>query len=216
MGTDEQHRTLLQLVSYHNKTMQTVLKPGTLKNYKTTERYLKKFIKKIYKVDDIQLKQLNYAFVIDFEQYLHKLPSLNNNGLMKHIERFKKLCKLGMKLEWLEKDPAINYQLHFEKVERDFLTEEELNTLENSILEKETHKIAKDIFVFSCYTGLAYCDVFLLTQENIVLGIDGNKWLMTKREKTVTKVHVPLLDSALIIIEKYAKHPKCDTIPISV
>ena len=122
LGTDEQHRTLLQLVSYHNKTMKTVLKPGTLKNYKTTESYLKKFIKKVYKVDDIQLKQLNYAFVIDFEQYLHKLPNLNNNGLMKHIERFKKLCKLGVKLEWLEKDPAINYQLHFDKVERDCLT----------------------------------------------------------------------------------------------
>lgn len=189
--------------------MQTVLKPGTLKNYKTTESYLKKFIKKIYKVDDIQLKQLNYAFVIDFEQYLHKLPNLNNNGLMKHIERFKKLCKLDVKLEWLEKDPAINYQLHFDKVERDYLTEEELNTLETSILEKQTHKIARDIFVFSCYTGLAYCDVLALTQENIVLGIDGNKWLMTQREKTSTKVRVPLLDSALLIIEKYKNYPKC-------
>ncbi|WP_335976093.1 site-specific integrase [Gaetbulibacter jejuensis] len=209
LGTDEQHRTLLQLVSYHNKTMQTVLKPGTLKNYKTTENYLKKFVKKIYKVDDIQLKQLNYAFVIDFEQYLHKLPSLNNNGLMKHIERFKKLCKLGVKLEWLEKDPAINYQLHFDKVERGYLTEEELNTLETSTLEKQTHKIVRDIFVFSCYTGLAYCDVFSLTQENIVLGIDGNKWLMTQREKTATKVRVPLLDTALAIIEKYQEHPKC-------
>jgi len=209
LGTDEQHRTLLQLVSYHNKTMQTVLKPGTLKNYKTTESYLKKFVKKMYKVDDIQLKQLNYAFVIDFEQYLHKLPNLNNNGLMKHIERFKKLCKLGVKLEWLEKDPAVNYQLHFNKVERNYLTEEELNTLETSTLEKQTHKIARDIFVFSCYTGLAYCDVFALTEENIVLGIDGNKWLMTQREKTSTKVRVPLLDKALTIIEKYQEHPKC-------
>lgn len=209
LGTDEQHRTLLQLVSYHNKTMKTVLKPGTLKNYRTTENYLKKFVKKIYKVEDIQLKQLNYAFVIDFEQYLHKLPNLNNNGLMKHIERFKKLCKLGVKLEWLEKDPAINYQLHFDKVERDYLTEEELNILETSILEKQTHKIARDIFVFSCYTGLAYCDVFSLTQEHIVLGIDGDKWISTQREKTATKVRVPLLDTALTIIEKYKDYPKC-------
>ena len=209
LGTDEQHRTLLQLVSYHNKTMKTVLKPGMLKNYKTTESYLKKFIKKVYKADDIQLKQLNYGSVVDFEQYLYKLPNLNNNGLMKHIERFKKLCKLGVKLEWLEKDPAINYQLHFDKVERDYLTEEELNTLETSVLEKQTHKIARDIFVFSCYTGLAYCDVFALTVENIVLGIDGNKWLMTQREKTATKVRVPLLNTALTIIEKYQEHPKC-------
>ena len=209
LGTDEQNRTLLQLVSYHNKTMQTVLKPGTLKNYRTTERYLKKFIKKTYKVDDIQLKQLNYAFVIDFEQYLHKLSNLNNNGLMKHMERFKKLCKLGLKLEWLEKDPTVNYQLHFDKVERNCLTEDELHILETSTLEKQTHKTARDIFVFSCYTGLAYCDVFSLTKDNIMLGIDGAKWLVTQREKTATKVRVPLLDTALAIIEKYKDNPKC-------
>ncbi len=209
LGTDEQNRTLLQLVSYHNKTMQTVLKPGTLKNYSTTERYLKKFIKKTYKVGDIPLKQLNYAFVIDYEQYLHKLPNLNNNGLMKHIERFKKLCKLGLKLEWLEKDPAVNYQLHFDKVERGYLTEEELYALETATLEKQTHKKARDIFVFSCYTGLAYCDVFTLTPEHIVLGIDGNKWISTQREKTATKVRVPLLETALSIIDKYKNNPKC-------
>ncbi len=209
LGTDEQNRTLLQLVSYHNKTMQTVLKPGTLKNYGTTERYLEKFINITYKTEDIPLKQLNYAFVIDFEQYLYKLPNLNNNGLMKHIERFKKLCKFGLKLEWLKKDPAANYQLHFNKVERGYLTEEELYTLETATLEKQTHKTARDIFVFSCYTGLAYCDVFALTQENIVLGVDGNKWINTQREKTTTKVRVPLLETALSIIDKYKNNPKC-------
>lgn len=209
LGTDEQNRTLLQLVSYHNKTMQTVLKPGTLKNYRTTEGYLKKFIKEVYKVEDIQLKQLNYSLVIDFEQYLHKLSNLNNNGLMKHLERFKKLCKLGVKLEWLEKDPSINYQLHFDKVERGYLTDDELNILETATLDRQTHKIARDVFVFSCYTGLAYCDVFALTKEHIVLGIDGNKWISTQREKTSTKVRIPLLDTALTIIEKYRNHPKC-------
>lgn len=128
---------------------------------------------------------------------------------MKHIERFKKLCKLGVKLEWLEKDPSVNYQLHFNKVERGYLTEEELKVLETSTLERQTHKIARDIFMFSCYTGLAYCDVFALTKENIALGIDGNKWISTQREKTSTKVRIPLLDTALTIIEKYRNHPKC-------
>ncbi|WP_421151386.1 hypothetical protein [Seonamhaeicola sp. NFXS20] len=72
----------------------------------------------------------------------------------------------------MEKDSAINYQLHFDKVERDYLTEEELNTLETSTLEKQTHKIARDIFVFSCYTGLAYCDVFSNPREYCV----GYRW----------------------------------------
>lgn len=209
LGTDQQSRTLLELVAYHNEVMKRVLKPGTLKNYKTTEGYLKKCIEKKYKVEDISLRQLNYAFVIDFEQYLRKLPNLNNNGLMKHMERFKKICKLGVKLEWLEKDPAMNFQLHFNKVERGYLTTEELKTLETSTLEKQAHDIARDVFVFSCYTGLAYCDVFSLTSEQIVLGIDGNQWISTYREKTLTKVRVPLLKTALAIVNKYKNHPKC-------
>ena len=86
-----------------------------------------------------------------------------------------------------KKDPAINYQLCFDKVDRNYLTEEELNTLVKANLEKQTHQIARDIFVFSCYTGLAYGDVYALNQENIVLGIDGKKRISTKREKTVQK-----------------------------
>lgn len=129
---------------------------------------------------------------------------------MKHMERFKKLCKLGLRLEWIDKDPSVNFQLHFDKVERHYLTEAELLTLETAILERETHKIARDIFVFSCYTGLAYCDVYSLTHEHIVLGIDGNKWISTQREKTAAKVRVSLLDKALAIIERYRNHPKCE------
>ena len=67
---------------------------------------------------------------------------------------------------------------------------------------------AKDLFVFSCYTGLAYCDVMSLTKENISIGIDGEYWIMTSRKKTNQPVRVPLLSKALEIIEKYKHHPK--------
>lgn len=86
--------------------MVSILKPGTMKNYYIIEKYLDKFLSKRLKVNDIYLKQLNYRFICDFEQYLrnyrntNKVLVLSNNGGMKHLERFKKMINLAIKLEW--------------------------------------------------------------------------------------------------------------------
>ena len=207
-GADEQNKTLLQLVTYHNKSMVKILKPGTLKNYDTTESYIKKFLLKKFN-SDIYLKQINYSFILEFELYLQSINGLNNNGLMKHMERLKKLLKLGLRLEWLDKDPSANYQLRFERTERGFLSQEDLEVLEEAELQKPTHQIARDIFIFACYTGLSYADVRKLEANNIIIGIDGSKWISTQREKTATPVRVPILDKARDIIVKYQDHPKC-------
>ncbi|MEP5600838.1 MAG: site-specific integrase [Algibacter sp.] len=209
LGEDEQHKTLLELIDYHNTSMQTVLKFGTLKNYYTTAKYLKKFLAKKIKANDIYLKQLSYSFIIDFEQFLRSSPSmsktqsLNNNGIMKHLERFKKLLNLATDLEWIEKNPFARYKLKFSKYERAFLSKTELEVLELGILKQENHIRTRDVFVFACYTGLSYIDVKLLTKKNIVRGIDGDYWIFTSREKTEKPVKVPLLDKAQAIIDKY-------------
>ena len=209
LGEDEQEKTLLEMVDYHNTTMKTVLKFGTLKNYYTTERYLKRFLKAKIKSTDIYLKQLSYRFIIDFEQYLRKGPSinkgqpLNNNGVMKHLERLKKLMNLALQLEWIEKDPFVRFKLKFTKHQRDYLSESELQIFEQGVLKAEHHGKTRDVFVFSCYTGLSYADVKSLTNDNIVRGIDGDYWIFTQREKTEQPVKIPLLDKALEIIKKY-------------
>lgn len=105
LGQDEQHKTLLELVEYHNATMDPVLKYGTMKNYYSTERYIRKFLRDKLKTPDIYLKQLNYKFIFDFEQYLvnykPKKPrkTCSNNGAMKHLERLTKMTNLALKLE---------------------------------------------------------------------------------------------------------------------
>lgn len=105
LGEDHQHMTLLQLITYHNTTMATVLKPGTLKNYFTTERYIKRFVTGKLKIGDIYLKQLSFRFIFDFEQFLRNGKSinrsqpLNNNGVMKHLERLKKMTNLALRME---------------------------------------------------------------------------------------------------------------------
>lgn len=209
LGEDEQEKTLMELVDYHNTTMKTVLKFGTLKNYYTTERYLKRFLKAEIKSTDKYLKQLSYSFIIDFEQYLRKGPSinkgqpLNNNGVMKHLERLKKLMNLALQLEWIEKDPFVRFKLKFIKYQRDYLSESELEDFEKGQLKEEHHRRTRDIFVFSCYTGLSYIDVRSLTHNQIVRGIDGDYWIFAQRKKTEQPVKIPLLDKALDIIKKY-------------
>lgn len=214
LGKNNYEHTLCTLVEYHNKQMPDVLSPGTMKNYYTTERYIKKFLQEKLHTSDIFLVELDYKFITDFEFFLRKnkllekQKQLENNGVMKHMERLRKMVTLSTKLGWLSADPFIQYKLKFTKVDKDFLSEEELAILENKELQIPRLQAVRDLFVFSCYTGLAYTDAMHLTPANIIIGIDKEYWLITQRQKTSTDVKVPLLPQALMIIERYRNHPR--------
>ncbi|MGS2763177.1 site-specific integrase [Sinomicrobium sp. M5D2P9] len=218
LGEDDNSKTLRELIVYHHENMVFVLKRGTMKNYYTTEKYLYKFLLKKRRLKDIYLKQLNYEFVTDFEHFLRnyrnskKQLMLGNNGVMKHLERFKKMVNLAVKLEWMHKNPFNQFQLKYQKYDRAYLSEGELELLEGTEFKNERLQRVKDCFVFSCYTGLSYVDVKELTENNIVKGIDGKYWIYTKREKTDERVKVPLLPKALEIIEKYRGLQEADLI----
>ena len=127
---------------------------------------------------------------------------------MKHIERLRKIVNVALRNEWVAKDPFQRYRLNFHRTNRDYLTQDELV----AILEKK-YSIArlqqvKDLFVFSCYTGLAYTDLINLTSENIAKGIDGQLWIFSHRQKTDKPIKVPLLAQAVEILNKYENHPK--------
>ncbi|WP_354335631.1 site-specific integrase [Pedobacter sp. CG_S7] len=213
-GNDQQDYTLCKLISYHNTGQIGILATGTLKNYYTTERYIHKFLKEQYKTTDKYLTELSYSFILNFERYLrnHK-PSdhhrpLNNNGIMKHIERFRKIVSLGVTLEWLEKDPFTKYKQKFDRVERQCLNIQELKRIEEKKFDIERLQQVKDLFIFSCYTGLSYIDVMNLQPGSVMIGLDGRDWIITSRQKTSTGVRIPLLEKAREIIEKYKTHPK--------
>lgn len=214
LGQDDQHKSLKELIAYHNTTMDSVLKYGTMKNYYSTERYLHKFLIDKFKTPDIYLKQLNYRFIVDFEQYLlnykpkKSRKTCSNNGAMKHLERLMKMTNLALKLEWLEKDPFKQYKLNFQKHDRSYLSERELGLIEETTFKGAGYEKVRNVFLFSCYTGLSYIDVKELLAEQLVLGIDGNYWLHAKRAKTNESVKVPLLPKAKAIIEKYADEMK--------
>jgi site-specific recombinase XerD len=213
---DNKNYTLLWAVEEHNTKMHMSLKPGTMKNYFTTAKYLKKFLKKKYRFSDIPLKKLNYEFISNFE-YFVKTNSIKendpctNNGTMKHIERLKKIVAWAGKNEWIDKNPFINFHLKFDRHERECLNETELSVIKSYDFENPIIQKVRDLFIFSCYTGLAYIDLVSLKPHHLVRSIDGVNWIKNSREKTGVAVNVPLLEPAVIIAAKFGKEESAHT-----
>ncbi|WP_147679072.1 site-specific integrase [Algibacter pacificus] len=213
LGEDNEEYSLLTLVDYHNTQMSESLSYGTLKNYFTTQKYIKLFLTN-KKIQDIYLSQLTFRFLVDFEKFLRSYvpedhqKQMENNTVMKHIQRLRKMVTLAYKMEWIDKDPFIKFKPTYIKNEREFLREDELQNIINKEFEIERLELVKDLFVFSCYTGLSYIDVMNLNEDNITFGIDGGKWIITNRQKTHNKVKIPLLTVAEELIQKYKHHIK--------
>ncbi|MEO6358619.1 MAG: site-specific integrase [Ferruginibacter sp.] len=214
-GNTDTEYTLGKLMDYHNIDMKDSLSHGTMKNYYTTQKYLDLFVKERLKRKDVLLKEINYKFVNDFANFLrnwrpkdHQKP-LGNNGLMKHMERFRKVTNLAIRNEWITKDPFIAFRFKLIHYSRGYLTREELAVIEIKDFSIERLDTVRDLFVFSCYTGVAYIDAVSLKPANITDGFDGEKWLMLNRAKTNTSVKVPLLPRAIELVEKYKHHPRC-------
>ncbi|WP_159076405.1 site-specific integrase [Flagellimonas amoyensis] len=213
LGKDKKILTLEDIFEYHRTHEIPKLAPGTTKNYGATETYLKRFIKKRFHAKDIRLSFIDYSFVVEFESFLrtcnpiNKHQPLTNNGIMKHLERFKKFVGIAYKLRCLPIDPFLQYRLKYEDYDSDFLEDWELEVLFSLAIPEKGIDIVKDIFLFACYTGLSYIEVKLLKIKDIVIGVDGEQWINVKRKKTKTPLKVPLLARAKDILEKYALHP---------
>lgn len=213
LGEDENSKTLQEIIKYHSRKIESTLASGTIRNFDITEGYINKFLSKEKNSSDIFLKELNYKFLCDFENFLleyypKKHPrAMSHNTVMKHIQRLRKMVRMAYHLEWIDKDPFRRWKTTFEKREREFLSPNELSNLETYEFPLERLDRVRDLFIFSCYTGISYVDIMKLTLNNISMGIDGNNWIMTKREKTKISIKIPLLDPALELIRKYADHP---------
>ncbi|TMU50782.1 site-specific integrase [Flagellimonas algicola] len=214
LGENKDQYTLLDLFKFHNETLANKLAPKTLCHYRTNQKYVLAYVDKRFSKKDLYLNELDYSFVLDFESFLrsyrpdHYRKRIANNAVMKHIQRFRKQVRLAVDLEWLEKDPFKKFKPQMEKREREFLTDQELLRIHNLKTPIERLSIVKDLFVFSCYTGISYSDIVSLTIDNLILGPDGKKWISAKRQKNGTPFKVPLLEPSLQLINKYLGHPR--------
>ena len=212
LGEDKTRFSFQNLVDYYNEKMQHKLHRNTMGQYKTSQRYMMEYILKEYKLTDIPLFNLEYGFIVGFEDFLRSYvpksgqSKIGNNTAMKHIKRLRRMVTLAYRMKWMERDPFVNFKMKIEKKERGFLTDFELLSIEELSSSIERLMVVKDLFIFSCYTGISYVDIVQLSEENIVIGIDGSPWIMAKRVKTGAPFKIPLLPKAAILIDKYKDH----------
>ncbi|MEP1095976.1 MAG: site-specific integrase [Cyclobacteriaceae bacterium] len=180
---------------------------GTHKNYVATLKHLRNFLSNKYRGGVVTLKDLDYDFIEGFESYLKLEVGNSNNGAIKHIQRLKKVVHLAIKRGKITNNPFAAYKVKKEKVNREFLSPNELRTIEDLVLTNKTLETVRDLFVFTCYTGASYSDLADLTCENVGRGVDGNLWLTIERNKTGVVARIPLLFPAKRIMDKYANHP---------
>lgn len=163
------------------------------------------FIKDYYKKSDMKLRDLDFNFISEFEYYSktkleHKQVTIN-----KALQRLKKVVKQSVINGYLAKNPFEEHKPKKVYPKIIFLTQTELDKLENYNFQSEAFNKVKDSYLFCCYTGLAYREMFELKKDDLITKPDGTIWIFKKREKTERNFAVPLvLPKALEIIEKYS------------
>ncbi|MCB6097343.1 site-specific integrase [Flavobacterium psychrophilum] len=214
LGTEERQRMLVPIFKDHNNKIKELVgkeyAPGTLERYTTSLKHTIEFMQWKYNVSDIDITKIDHAFITDYEFWLRSVRNCANNTAVKYIKNFNKIIKLCLANDWLDKNPFANYKSKVKEVERVYLTEEEIQSMIGKDFKTERLSLVRDIFLFSCFTGLAYIDVKNLTKSHISYGIDGEKWIFTHRQKTESASKIPILPVTQMIIDKYENHPQCN------
>ncbi len=215
LGKEIHHKKymLMEVFKHHNDQMAALVgkdySPSTLERYQTSFRHTQSFLHWKYNVADIDITKLDFEFITEYEFWLKSTRTCDHNSTMKYLSNFRKIVNRCIRNGWLQRDPFMGFKMTKKEVERTALTEIELKTLMSKTFSSERLNNVRDIFVFSCFSGLAYADVKKLKRSEIIIGIDGEKWLVSKRQKTDISARIPLLPVALSLVDKYADHPQC-------
>ncbi len=207
LGRSENFETLLDFFKKHNdevkKQVGITKSAATYQKYEVARRHLSDFVQYNNKVKDIPIRELTPSFISGYEVFLLTECRCGRNTAAKFLHSLKKMVSTAYAEGIIPKDTFASYRIKTEHIDRGYLTEEEIKTILLKDLVSERLEHVRDLFIFSCFTGLAYIDVAGLRQENIRKSFDGNLWIMTRRQKTGTSVNVPLMEIPKMILEKY-------------
>jgi integrase len=213
LGKNAARTKVLEEFQKHNDEMTALLgkgyAKGTLDRFTITINHLRAFIRLKFNTEDLEFSDLNLEFIKDFEFYLRSVRNCSNNTTLKYIANFKKIVLRAIDKEVILKDPFKNFKGKRSKIIKKPLSTQELYELERHYFSTDRLNVVRDVFVFQCYTGLAYIDVYQLKKTDIKVGVDKQAWIMSERQKTGSATNVPLLPQALKLIDKYKDHPLC-------
>jgi site-specific recombinase XerD len=209
----QQKHMLLEIFKLHNDQITALVGSdyalGTLERYNTAFKHTKPFLQSKYNINDIDIANLDYEFITEYEFWLKSVRKCDHNTTIKYLSNFRKIINQCIRKGWLQRDAFIGFKMTKKEVERTALTELEIQKLITQQFSVDRIVQVRDIFLFSCFTGLAYIDVKKLKRSEIIVGVDGEKWLVSRRQKTAVSARIPLLPSALKIMDRYTNHAQC-------
>ena len=199
--------TIMELFETHNEDIKKQVGCGGLSttSYSKYELVRKRFaemIMKNYRRKDLRLTEVTSFVIHDFELYLRTEIGQSPNTATKTLKTFKSVILFGIRNGLMTNNPFANIRFHLKGVDRGYLEDDELNRLMNKEIGNKRLSFIRDLFVFSCFTGLAYIDLANLKGENIVT-LNGVEWIKGRRIKTGTLINVVLLDIPKRLILKY-------------
>lgn len=213
-GNVENRKKILEVFRKHNAQMKALqgvdFAPSTMQRYNISYNHTRDFIKWHYGTDDRDIRDLDHEFISQYAFWLKTVRKCDHNTTMKYLVNFKKIVLICVKSKWIPGDPFSNFKLTRKPLERTALTDAELKRIAEKDFENVRLSNVRDIFLFSCYTGLAYIDVKNLKRGDIQKGVDGEQWIFINRQKTNALSRIPLLKQAMEIIATYDQHPKCE------
>ena len=179
---------------------------GTYPGYYYMRKRLGEFIQWQFKTKDIAFGQLSEQFIHDYQNYVMDVKGLAVDTVRHYLAILKKVCRIAYKEGYAERCFFANFTLpkQMERTPR-ALSREDFEKIRDVEIPawRTTHILARDLFLFACYTGTAYADVVSVTRENLYTDDDGSLWLKYRRKKNELRASVKLLPEALALIEKY-------------
>lgn len=212
-GQDDSKKTLLQLFDEHNSQCRLLIGkdfvPKTVQRYETTAKYLKEFMEKIYNISDICLSDVTPSFIQDFEVFLKVEKGCAQNAATTRLKNIKKMYRIALENDWVKKSPFVTFKLKRESTHPEFLTMDEIQRIAAKDISVKRVEQVRDVFLFCCFSGLAFSDVQQLSREHLIKDQAGKMWIRKARQKTNNMCNIPLLPIGLQLIEKYSNHPEC-------
>jgi integrase len=211
-GKGEEERMLMEIFQEHNDQMKKLIgkgyTKGTMQRYDACKNHIENYLQFSYKKKDIPVKDVDHKFITGFDHYLKSQKDCAHNTSLKYIVNFKKIIRIAYANQWIDRDPFFHWKGTWKSSEREYLTDLELQKMAEAEFELPRLVLVRDIFLFCCYTGLAFADVKKLSENDLVIGMNGKKWIKTKRQKTNSLSSIPILDVPAAILEKYSDHPQ--------
>ena len=208
-ATSVEEPMLLKYMKEHNeKLKERVGKDFALSTYEKyvfTYNKLEAFVYTTFKRKDILLRELQTKFIMDFDHYLRVNDLNQHNTAVKYCVNLKRVLNVAVMEGLLEKSTLNKYKTVYKVTPQIYLSEGEVQAIEFTDLKKSSYKLVRDLFIFQCYTGLAFTDMAKLKKIDITIDNNGNKWIIKARQKTGITSTIPLLPRALEIIDAYSK-----------